>query len=185
MRNGDTGEVACDFYHRYREDIALMTRARARRLPLLDRLAARPARGPRPREPGGARLLRPAGRRAARGRHPPVRDALPLGPAAGARGRGRLAGARDGERSSSTWRPSPTRLGDRVTHWTTHNEPFCSSWLGYGHGAACTGQRRPPPTRCRRAPPAALARLGSGRTAPRVPACGGRHRARLVAGAIP
>src|SRR5216110_3974738 len=24
VRNGDTGEVACDFYHRYREDVALM-----------------------------------------------------------------------------------------------------------------------------------------------------------------
>ena len=24
VRNGDTGEVACDFYHRYRDDIALM-----------------------------------------------------------------------------------------------------------------------------------------------------------------
>src|SRR6478752_3990410 len=25
VRNGDTGEVACDFYHRYRDDVALMT----------------------------------------------------------------------------------------------------------------------------------------------------------------
>src|SRR4029450_8430603 len=24
VRNGDSGEIACDFYHRYREDIALM-----------------------------------------------------------------------------------------------------------------------------------------------------------------
>ena len=24
MRAGDTGAVACDFYHRYRDDIALM-----------------------------------------------------------------------------------------------------------------------------------------------------------------
>ena len=24
VRNGDTGEIACDFYHRYRDDIALM-----------------------------------------------------------------------------------------------------------------------------------------------------------------
>ena len=24
VRNGDTGAVACDFYHRYRDDIALM-----------------------------------------------------------------------------------------------------------------------------------------------------------------
>src|SRR5437667_3000923 len=24
VRNGDTGEVACDFYHRFRDDVALM-----------------------------------------------------------------------------------------------------------------------------------------------------------------
>src|SRR5919197_1236497 len=28
VRNGDTGEVACDFYHRYREDVALMRELR-------------------------------------------------------------------------------------------------------------------------------------------------------------
>jgi len=26
IRNGDTGEVACDHYHRYRDDVALMKR---------------------------------------------------------------------------------------------------------------------------------------------------------------
>src|SRR5205085_4355854 len=28
VRNGDTGEVACDFYHRYRDDVALMRELR-------------------------------------------------------------------------------------------------------------------------------------------------------------
>src|SRR5919199_266612 len=28
VRNGDTGEIACDFYHRYREDVALMRELR-------------------------------------------------------------------------------------------------------------------------------------------------------------
>src|SRR6185437_4711692 len=32
------------------------------------------------------------------------------------------------------------RLGDRVFDWTTHNEPFCSSWLGYGHGVHAPGR---------------------------------------------
>ena len=43
-------------------------RARPRRVPLLDRVAADPSRRPRPRERGGARLLRPPRRRAARQR---------------------------------------------------------------------------------------------------------------------
>src|SRR5919201_4712791 len=28
VRNGDTGEIACDFYHRYRDDVALMRELR-------------------------------------------------------------------------------------------------------------------------------------------------------------
>ena len=66
-----------------------------RRLPLLDRLAAhRPGRdGPRQRS--RPRLLRPPRRQAAGSGHPALREPLPLGPAAGARGRRGLAGARD------------------------------------------------------------------------------------------
>ena len=66
-------------------------RAGARRLPVLDRVAADPPGRLRPGEPGGPRLLRPARRRAARGRGRADGDAVPLGPPAGARGRGRLA----------------------------------------------------------------------------------------------
>ena len=32
------------------------------------------------------------------------------------------------------------RLGDRVGHWFTHNEPYCSSWLGYGTGVLAPGR---------------------------------------------
>ena len=32
------------------------------------------------------------------------------------------------------------RLGDRVDNWTTHNEPFCTSWLGYGIGIHAPGR---------------------------------------------
>ena len=32
------------------------------------------------------------------------------------------------------------RLGDRVRHWVTHNEPFCSSWLGYVDGVHAPGR---------------------------------------------
>jgi beta-glucosidase len=33
------------------------------------------------------------------------------------------------------------RLGDRVTHWTTLNEPWCSAILGYGEGVQAPGRR--------------------------------------------
>ena len=69
-------------------------RARRRRLPLLDRLAAGAADRRRAGQRGGAGPLRPARRRAARRGHPAPADALPLGPAAAARGRGRMARTR-------------------------------------------------------------------------------------------
>ncbi|WP_121391153.1 GH1 family beta-glucosidase [Actinokineospora cianjurensis] len=36
-----------------------------------------------------------------------------------------------------------TRLSDRVTHWTTLNEPFCSAFLGYGNGVHAPGVKDP------------------------------------------
>ena len=71
-------------------------RARARRLPLLGLVAARPARRDRAAStrPGLDFYDRLVDELLARG-HRPAPDALPLGPAAGARGGGRLAGPRD------------------------------------------------------------------------------------------
>lgn len=34
-------------------------------------------------------------------------------------------------------------LGDRVTHWTTFNEPFCSSLIGYASGVHAPGRQDP------------------------------------------
>ncbi len=35
------------------------------------------------------------------------------------------------------------RLGDRVRHWTTHNEPWCIATLGYEQGCHAPGRRDP------------------------------------------
>ena len=35
------------------------------------------------------------------------------------------------------------RLGDRVRHWTTHNEPWCVATLGYEEGVHAPGHRDP------------------------------------------
>ena len=32
------------------------------------------------------------------------------------------------------------RLGDRIRHWATHNEPWCVAWLGYGTGHHAPGR---------------------------------------------
>ena len=172
VRNGDSGAVACDFYHRFPDDIALM-----RELGLDSfRFSVAwprvlPGR-PRPGQRGRARLLRPARRRAARERHRAVRHALPLGPAAAARGRRRLAEPRHRRgvrRVRGGGRPDGS--GDRVTRWITHNEPWVASWLGYGWGILAPGRtsertRSRPRTTC------------CSRTAGRSRCCAARRRPR-------
>ena len=44
-------------------------------------------------------------------------------------------------------------LGDRVANWTTLNEPWCSSMLGYGTGRHAPGAREGDQRRPRRPPP--------------------------------
>jgi len=36
------------------------------------------------------------------------------------------------------------RLGDRIRHWATHNEPWCVATLGYEEGAHAPGRHDPP-----------------------------------------
>ena len=91
IMNGDSGDVACDHYHRYAEDIALMREVGVGAYRFFRGLAARPAHRPRRGQGGRACLLRPAGRRAARGRHRTLALPLPLGLAAGPAGPGRVA----------------------------------------------------------------------------------------------
>ncbi len=90
VRDGDTGDVACDHYNRYRRGRRAHEVARPRRLPLLHLVEPRDARGARRGEPEGARLLPPSRRRAPRGGDPPDGDPLPLGPSRRARRPGRL-----------------------------------------------------------------------------------------------
>ena len=41
-------------------------------------------------------------------------------------------------------------LGDRISVWTTLNEPWCSAFLGYGSGVHAPGVHRARWRRCRR-----------------------------------
>ena len=82
-------------------------------------------------------------------------DALPLGPAAAARGRRRLAGARRPPSGSPTTpRSCTTTSATGCSIWATHNEPWCAAYLGYAAGVHAPGRaraRRPrtaPPTTC-------------------------------------
>ncbi|WP_168200569.1 GH1 family beta-glucosidase [Allokutzneria sp. NRRL B-24872] len=137
---GDTGAVACDHYHRYPEDIALMRRLG---LPAYRFSIAWPRV-----QPTGSSTINRAGLAF----YDRLVDALleagiqPLPtlyhwdlPQALQDNGGwtvRDTAARFADYAAVVH----SHLGDRVTEWTTLNEPFCSAYLGYFSGVHAPGE---------------------------------------------
>jgi beta-glucosidase len=144
VRNGDSGAVACDFYHRYPEDIGLMRElgidsfrfsiAWPRILPdgtghvsvagldFYDRLVeALLENGIRPMATlyhwDLPQVLEDAGGW-------PARETV--------------------EAFTEYVEVAAARLGDRVGQWITHNEPWVAAWLGYGWGKHAPGRTSEP-----------------------------------------
>ena len=140
---GDTGDIAVDHYHRWREDVALMSRlgVQAYRLSIS---------WPRV-QPGGSGPLNPEGvafyrdlldELRARGIAPVVtlyHWDLPqeLEDAGG-------WPSRDTAYAFAEYaRLMARELGDRVALWTTLNEPWCTAFLGYAAGVHAPGRTEP------------------------------------------
>lgn len=141
--NGDTGDVACEHYHRVPEDVALMRELG------LDAYRFSVA-WPRV-VPSGTGTVNPAGlafydrlvdELLAAGIRPVVTlYHWDLPQALEDRGGWR-------SRDVAGWFAEYTaavvgRLGDRVRSWTTLNEPWCSSMLGHAIGVHAPGRRDP------------------------------------------
>ena len=142
IADGSTGDVACDHYHRYPEDVRLMAELGARGVSLQHQLVARPARrGPAP-------STSPASTSTSA-------SSTPCSPRASSRWstcstgtcprRCRTAAASPTRRS---WAGSPTTprcsrrtLGDRVKDWMTFNEPAVFAFLGHADGIHAPGLR--------------------------------------------
>ncbi len=140
VRAGDTGEIACDFYHRYPQDIALMSELGldAFRFSISWPRVVPGGRGP-VNEAGLDFYDRLVDALLEAGIRPFVNlfhwD-LPqqLEDAGGWPERATA------EAFAAYAAVVAERLGDRVKDWITHNEPFCTSWLGYGLGAHAPGR---------------------------------------------
>jgi beta-glucosidase len=141
VRAGDTGDVACDFYHRYREDTEL---ARGLGLGALRFSIAWPRILPEGRgrvnEAGLDFYDRVVDTLLAAGIRPfvtlyhwdlpqPLEDA------------GGWPARATAEAYVAYVEAVAARLGDRVTWWLTQNEPFCIAWLGYDWGLHAPGRR--------------------------------------------
>jgi len=140
VRNGEDGAVASDFYHRYREDVALLRELGANAFRFsISWPRVLPAGAGSVNETGLDFYDRLVDELLANGIEPFVtlyHWDLPtsLEDAGGWPERrtveafGELAGAVAG------------RLGDRVSRWITHNEPWIVGWLGYGWGMHAPGR---------------------------------------------
>jgi beta-glucosidase len=143
VANGDTGDVAADHYHRYRDDVALMTDLG---------IAAYRFSVSWPRViPGGTGSINPKGidfysrlvdELLAAGIAPTLtlyHWDLP----AELHDAGGWTNRDTAYRFADYAAAVACQLGDRVPTWTTLNEPWCSAFLGYAAGEHAPGHRDP------------------------------------------
>jgi beta-glucosidase len=139
--NGDTGEVACDHYHRWREDVALL---RGIGVDAYRFSVAWPRV-----LPDGTGAVNPAGlafydrlvdtlleagiRPLVTLYHWDLPQAL--------QDRGGWPERRTAEAFAEYAAMVAGALGDRVGDWTTVNEPLCAAWIGYLEGRMAPGER--------------------------------------------
>jgi beta-glucosidase len=141
--NGETGDIACDHYHRYRYDVALMRELSAR----VYRFSVAWPR----LQPAGRGPLNPAGVAF----YDRLIDEL-LG--AGIRpwvtlyhwdlpqvleDEGGWPERRTAQLFADYAAAVHERFADRVQDWTTLNEPWCSAFLGYASGRHAPGRQDP------------------------------------------
>jgi beta-glucosidase len=140
VRNGDNGAIACDFYHRYRDDIALM---RELGLDAFRFSIAWPRILPEGRgkvnEKGLDFYDRLVDELLASGIQPFVTlfhwdTPQALEDAGGWPSRATV------DAFEEYVEVVAGRLGDRVAHWITHNEPWVVSWVGHGWGHHAPGR---------------------------------------------
>jgi beta-glucosidase len=141
VKDGGTGDDACDHYHRYRDDVALMDwlGVDAYRFSIAWPRVLPEGRGP-VNEKGLDFYERLVDALLERGISPcATLYHWDLPSALEARG-GWLA--RDTTQAFAEYAELVARrLGDRVTLWLTHNEPWCQAFLGYQIGMFAPGKR--------------------------------------------
>ncbi|MFK4121409.1 GH1 family beta-glucosidase [Streptomyces longwoodensis] len=136
---GDHGDVACDHYHRWREDIALMRRLGANAYRLSVAWPRVVPGGDGPPNPKGLDfydqlvdgLLAAGITPSVTLYHWDLPQAL--------QDRGGWPERDTAEHFAAYAAVVAERLGDRVRHWATLNEPLCSAWIGHLEGLMAPG----------------------------------------------
>ncbi|HEX3783172.1 MAG TPA: GH1 family beta-glucosidase [Pseudonocardiaceae bacterium] len=143
VRNADTGDIAADHYHQFAGDVALMARLG---------LSAYRFSLSWPRiQPGGRGQVNEAGldfydrlvdELLANGIKPVI-TAYHWDLPQELEDAGGWATRDTAHRFAEYLTHAARRLGDRVSTWTTLNEPWCSAFLGYASGVHAPGRQEP------------------------------------------
>ncbi|MET9451586.1 GH1 family beta-glucosidase [Streptomyces cinerochromogenes] len=142
---GDTGDVACDHYHRYRDDIALLKELGVRSYRFSVSWPRVQPTGAGPANTAGLDfyervvdgLLEAGIEPAVTLYHWDLPQALEE--------QGGWRHRDTAYRFADYARLVADRLADRVPRWITLNEPWCSAFLGYGNGLHAPGAREGTP----------------------------------------
>ncbi|MGW5548249.1 glycoside hydrolase family 1 protein, partial [Streptomyces sp. NPDC003998] len=141
VAQGATGDVACDHYHRYREDVGLLRELGVDSYRFSIAWPRVQPAGGGPVNTAGAdfydrlvdELLAAGISPAATLYHWDLPQAL--------EDRGGWRVRETAERFAEYTAIMADRLGDRVDRWITLNEPFCSAFVGYAAGGHAPGAR--------------------------------------------
>jgi beta-glucosidase len=140
VRNGDSGEIACDFYHRYRDDIALMRDLGidAFRFSIAWPRVLPTGRGP-VNEAGLDFYDRLVDELLAN-EIEPFATLFHWDTPQALEDAGGWPERATAEAFVEYAEAVSSRLGDRVHHWITHNEPWVHAWIGHSWGKHAPGR---------------------------------------------
>jgi beta-glucosidase len=141
VQNGETGQIACDHYHRYREDVALLSRLGLGTYRFsVSWPRVQPTGAGEPNEKGLDFYARLVDELLAASIAPCLtlyHWDLPQS----LQDLGGWAERSTAQRFADYAALVYARLGDRVTRWITHNEPIVTSMMGYRAGVLAPGIR--------------------------------------------
>ncbi len=144
VRNGDTGDIAADHYHRYRDDVALMAELglKAYRFSVSWSRVQPTGRGPAVER--GLDFYRRLVDELLEAGIAPVATLYHWDLPQELEDAGGWPVRDTAERFGDYAAIMADALGDRVDVWTTLNEPWCSAFLGYGSGVHAPGRTHGP-----------------------------------------
>ena len=140
VRNGDTGDIAADHYHLYRDDVALMSRLGLNSYRFSVSWSRVQPTGRGPAVERGLDFYRRLTDELLAAGITPVATLYHWDLPQELEDAGGWPARDTAERFGDYATLLGDALGDRVRYWTTLNEPWCSAYLGYGSGVHAPGR---------------------------------------------